>query len=130
MRVAALILSLFFALPLHAQNGAGGVILDQFEAFRADDLDRAFSHASPMIQGYFRTPDNFGQMVAQGYPPIRNPGEVSLLDMKEIGGRLVQRVQVFDGNGIPHLFDYEVIETENGWKINGVRYVGSPPASV
>lgn len=127
---AAALLSVCLAWPALAQDGPGGVIQNQFEAFRADDLPRAFSHASPMIQGYFRTPENFGRMVEQGYPQIREPGEVRLLELREVGGRLVQRLQVLDVRGVPHLFDYEVVQTEEGWKINGVRYVGSPPASV
>ncbi len=129
----AIIFSVITALmagPLLAQEGPGPVIRQQFDAFRADDLPRAFSHASPMIQGYFRTPEIFGDMVARGYPQIRNPGEVTLQDLREEAGRLIQRVTVFDANGLPHLFDYEMIETENGWKINGVRYVAGPPMAV
>jgi hypothetical protein len=34
---------------------------------------------------------------------------------------------VTDGKGMIHLFDYEMIETETGWKINGVRFIESPP---
>ncbi|WP_375175593.1 DUF4864 domain-containing protein [Pseudooceanicola sp.] len=128
--ILLLVLTILLAGPLQAQDGPGSVIRDQFQAFRADDLPRAFSHASPMIQGYFQTPDRFGRMVEQGYPQIREPGEVTLQELREEGGRLIQRLTVFDGNGLPHLFDYEVIRTENGWKINGVRYVKGPPMSV
>lgn len=130
MRLITILAFLCFALPATAQEGPGAVITQQFEAFRADDLPRAFSYASPMIQGYFQTPERFGQMVEQGYPQIREPGEMILEDLREEGGRLIQRLKVFDGKGFPHLFDYEVIELENGWKINGVRYVGTPPMSV
>ena len=128
--VIVFILSLWLAPPVLAQEGPGAAIAEQFRAFRDNDLPRAFSYASPMIRGYFGTPETFGEMVARGYPAIRDPGEIRLLDLRDIGGRLVQRVQVLDGNGLPHLFDYEVIETQDGWKINGVRYVGAPPAAV
>lgn len=129
MRVLVIILALL-GLPAMAQDGPGSVISEQFDAFRADDLPRAFSYASPMIQGYFQTPERFGQMVEQGYPQIRDPGEVTFRELRQEGGRLIQRLQVFDARGVPHLFDYEVIELENGWKINGVTYVSAPPMSV
>lgn len=125
-----LMLSLLISGPAWADEALENVITQQFDAFRADDLDRAFSYASPMIQGYFGTPETFGRMVAQGYPQIRDPGDIAMRDLRQEGGRLLQRVQVFDANGLPHLFDYEMIETGDGWKINGVRYVGAPPMSV
>ena len=128
--VFILILTLLMTGPARAEGGMTDVISQQFDAFRSDDLDRAFSYASPMIQGYFRTPENFGQMVEQGYPQIRDPGEIRMMELRTEGGRLIQRLKVFDGNGLPHLFDYEMIETQQGWKINGVRYVGGPPMAV
>ena len=129
MRLLSILLSLWLAVPALAQDGHQSIIQQQFDAFRADDLPRAFSYASPMIQGYFQTPDRFGVMVEQGYPQIRDPGDVTMQDLREEGGRLIQRLMVMDENGLPHLFDYEVVETEDGWKINGVRYGGAPPLS-
>ncbi|EAQ01747.1 hypothetical protein OB2597_14926 [Pseudooceanicola batsensis HTCC2597] len=122
-------LALMLAVPQALAQGAGPAetIARQFEAFRADDLDAAFSHASPMIRGIFRTPGNFGMMVRNGYPMVRNPGEVRMLDLREEGGRTIQRVEIIDGKGRVHLLDYDMIETGNGWKINGVRFVEAPP---
>ena len=137
MRIPVLLpflLALMLALagrPADAQEtGPGEIVSRQFDAFRADDLDTAFSYASPMIQGYFRTPEVFGRMVAQGYAMVRNPGQVRLLDLREEAGRLVQRVEVIDRKGVLHLLDYQMIETEEGWKINGVTYVEAPPVAV
>lgn len=131
MRAAIVtVFALFLSLPAWAQDAPASVITDQFDAFRADDLERAFSYASPMIQGYFRTPENFGRMVSQGYPQIRMPGEVTLRDLSQENGRLLQRVEVRGADGVPQMFDYELIETENGWKINGVTYVKGPPLAV
>lgn len=131
MRAAIItVFALFLSLPVWAQDSPESVITKQFDAFRADDLERAFSYASPMIQGYFRTPETFGRMVSQGYPQIRMPGEVTLRDLREEGGRLLQRVEVRGADGVPQMFDYELVETENGWKINGVTYVKGPPLAV
>ena len=38
-----------------------------------------------------------------------------------------QRVEILDGKGTLYLLDYDMIRTEEGWKINGVRFVESPP---
>jgi hypothetical protein len=131
MRAAIIaVIATVLSWPALAQDGPATVITNQFDAFRADDLDRAFSYASPMIQGYFQTPETFGRMVSQGYPQIRTPGQVTLLGRREEGGRLLQRVEVRGADGVPQLFDYDLVETESGWKINGVTYVKGPPPAV
>ncbi len=128
MRYALALIVLMLAPAAQAQTGGpADVIARQFDAFRADDLDRAFSFASPMIRGMYGTPQNFGLMVERGYPMVRDPGPVRMLDLREEGGKTLQRVEVTDGKGMIHLFDYEMVETENGWKINGVRFIESPP---
>ena len=101
-------------------------ILQQFDAFRAGDAALAFSFASPAIKGIFGTPDNFGAMVAQGYPMVSNPGSVRMLERRNEGGRLMQRVMVTDQAGRGHLLDYEMIETPEGWQINGVSLLPAP----
>ncbi|MGB3176935.1 MAG: DUF4864 domain-containing protein [Albidovulum sp.] len=102
------------------QDGIRAVIADQIAAFAADDLGRAFDHASPMIKRMFGTPENFGRMVRDGYPMIWRPGAVRYLDQREEGGHPVQRVEFRDQTGGYHLFDYEMIEGPAGWRINGV----------
>jgi len=106
------------------------VIEDQMNAFRAGDPVAAFEFASPNIRGLFGTPENFGRMVASGYPSIWQPGAVRFLGLSERGGRLQQRVEVTDAQGRTHLFDYEMIPTEAGWKINGVRPVAAADVGV
>lgn len=126
----ALLLSLAAALPAHAQNAEiEGTISSQIEAFKADDFARAFTFASPMIQNVFRTPENFGGMVRNGYPMVWRPAEVLYLDLREIDGALHQRVQITDAQGRVHILDYEMIESENGWKINGVQILQLPGIS-
>lgn len=102
-----------------------GVIGDQITAFRADDFGAAFAHASPAIKGIFGTPERFGAMVRQGYPMVHRPDEVRYLGLRQEGGRQVQRVMIRDGQGRVHFLDYEMIEAEGGWQINGVRLL--PP---
>ncbi|MFK7753995.1 MAG: DUF4864 domain-containing protein [Sedimentitalea sp.] len=124
MRQLLMILALVVGLGgvAHAQSDdIRATIGAQIEAFKADDFDQAFSYASPTIQGLFRTPDNFGGMVRNGYPMVWRPAEVRYLELREVSGALWQMVQITDAAGEVHILDYQMIELENGWKINGVQ---------
>ncbi len=116
--------------PLLAQQeGKTGIertIRGQIDAFLADDFAKAFTFASPLIQGMFGNPDNFGMMVRQGYPMVWRPSDVRFLDLRESGGRQYQRVQILDQLGVPYIAEYEMIETAEGWQINGVRIERAP----
>lgn len=132
MRAFLTALALIFGLVGAAQAQSDDIeatIGAQLDAFKADDFDAAFTYASPNIQRLFQTPDNFGRMVRGGYPMVWRPAEVTFLDLAETGGFLFQRVQIRDGAGRLHLLEYQMIETEEGWKINGVRILEAPPAT-
>ncbi len=102
----------------------------QIQAFKADDFATAFTFASPNIQRLFGDPENFGIMVRRGYPMVWRPADVRFLELREIGGALWQKVMITDGDGRVHLLDYQMIQRENGWKINGVQLLGnSDPAA-
>ncbi|MBF9030501.1 DUF4864 domain-containing protein [Rhodobacterales bacterium HKCCE3408] len=101
-------------------------IANQFDAFRQGDLNEAWTYASPNIQRLFRTPENFGMMVQQGYPMVWNPGDISFIDLQTLGGIIVQRVQVIDQNGNAHVLGYAMVQTEAGWQINGVQILRAP----
>lgn len=126
MRRRDLLLSLpmaaVFAPPLRAGEGEDirTVIGRQIGAFEAGDLEGAYRLASPMIQRLFPTPEIFGRMVSEGYPMIWRPDGVRYLALREEDGRLLQRMEFRDRAGRKHLFDYEMIETGDGWRINGV----------
>ncbi|MEM6372524.1 MAG: DUF4864 domain-containing protein [Pseudomonadota bacterium] len=101
------------------------VISDQITAFKADNFAEAFEFASPTIQGMFRTPENFGRMVTQGYPMVWRPAEVTYLELREENGSYRQKVQIVDAEGRVHVLDYSMLQTEQGWKINGVQLLKS-----
>jgi len=106
------------------------VITQQFEAFKVDDFATAFTFASPSLQGYFQTPQNFGRMVTQGYPMVWRPAAVDYLELREEGGTYWQKVQVADGDGNFHYLEYRMLETPQGWRISGVRLLDEPGAAV
>ena len=43
-----------------------------------------------------------------------------------MGGALWQRVRITDQAGHGHVLDYQMIETPDGWLINGVRLLPEP----
>ncbi len=116
---------LFAGMAMAQETDIRGVIGNQITAFQADDFGAAFDFASPSIKGIFGTPERFGQMVQQGYPMVHRPEDVRFLGLRQEGGRTMQRVMIRDGQGRVHALDYEMIETPEGWQINGVRLL--PP---
>lgn len=124
-----LIGALLIAASAFAQDTRAGItatIQGQIDAFLADDFDTAFTFASPAIKGIFGTSDRFGSMVRQGYPMVWRPGSVRYLDLEDRAGALYQKVLITDAQGVPHLLEYQMIETAEGWQINGVRVIPAP----
>jgi hypothetical protein len=120
--LAALILSLSHAAAQTADRaGIESTIRGQIDAFLADDFTTAFTFAAPNIKGMFRTPENFGAMVRNGYPMVYRPSSVRMLDLREVAGALWQRVLVTDAQGQTHMLDYQMLQTPEGWQINGVQ---------
>ena len=105
-------------------------INSQFDAFRADDFAAALEFATPNLQRFFQTPENFRSMVSNGYPMVQNPAEVRFLDRRADGARLYQVVQVVDPKGFTHLLGYLMEQTDAGWRIGGVQILDAPGASV
>lgn len=100
-------------------------IRSQIEAFKADDFETAFSYASPAIREIFRTPENFGAMVRNGYPMVWRPSGIRFLELREIAGAWWQKIMITDAEGSVHTLDYQMVDLENGWKINAVQLLSS-----
>lgn len=133
MRQTLLVLTLSLSLGMaaHAQdNPIATTITDQIAAFQADDFDTAFSYASPNIKRLFGTPERFGQMVRDGYPMVHRPAEVTMLDQRPMDGRIQQNVMIRDQSGRVHMLAYQMIETDQGWQINGVQLLRAPELGV
>lgn len=126
----SILLSLLLLLPLQAvaqdKDAISNVIQSQLDAFNARDVETAFTFASPMIKGMFGDAGTFGTMVERGYPMVWSNSGAAFLDLRDINGRLFQRVRVQDAAGISHILEYQMIETSDGWQINGVMLVPAP----
>ncbi|MBS0125417.1 DUF4864 domain-containing protein [Thetidibacter halocola] len=119
--------------PRAQEDAASGIrhtIESQIEAFQRDDFDRAFTYASPSIQQMFRTPENFGAMVRNGYPMVWRPQDLSFGELRETGEYSLQTVIVQDGTGRFHALEYTMQRLGADWRIAGVRFIPAPEPSV
>jgi len=96
------------------------VIAQQIDAFQRDDFDEAFSHASPMIQNMFGTADSFGAMVRGDYPMVWRPEAIRFGLLRQDGDVYYQQV-VLGGEGRTYVAEYEVLQLDGVWLINGVQ---------
>jgi hypothetical protein len=128
MRRLLLAAALLLPLPATADPGAiRGVIDGQIEAFRADDFASAFDFASPNIRRLFGDPGNFGRMVRGGYPMVWRPERLDYLPPEERApGRWDQDVLIEDAAGALHALRYHMLETPEGWRIDGVTFLRTP----
>ena len=132
----AVLLALGLSAPLLAApalaQGAGeaaaieAAIADQLADFNARDVAGAWEHASPMIQGMFGSPETFGTMVATGYPMVWTNTDADFLEVEDRGGARHQKVLVRDSGGAGWVLDYEMVEVEGEWRIDGVTVVPAP----
>ena len=112
--------------PLPPEPGIENTIQSQIDAFLADDFDTAFNFASPTIQGIFGSSVRFGSMVRNGYPMVWRPDELRFLELRSISGEIWQKILIRDQSGNVHLLDYQMIQTSDGWRINGVQLLRAP----
>lgn len=129
---AVLALTLLTAPPAPADEAADirAVIGAQLEAFRADDWAGAFAHASPAIQGLFRTPEGFGRMVRGGYPMVWRPSRVETGPIEQGPDGPVQLMFFEDAAGVRYIAAYRMRLIGGVWRIDGVQIRKAPDASV
>lgn len=123
--LALLVAPLLMASASARAEGDGAafqtVIQSQLDAFQRDDGQAAFAHASPMIKGLFRTPDNFMAMVVQGYPQVYRPRSVDFGAVITYRGQPTQLVYLTGPDGDAVIAYYQMQQQPDGtWQINGV----------
>ncbi|MEL6838953.1 MAG: DUF4864 domain-containing protein [Pseudomonadota bacterium] len=116
------------ATPAFSQDADAieGVIGNQLQAFNDRDVAGAWQYASPNIKRLFGNPGNFGMMVQQGYPMVWDNADVRFLELREVSGLLWQKIMIRDSAGGLHVLDYQMVETAQGWQINGVQLLPAP----
>jgi ketosteroid isomerase-like protein len=97
------------------------VIEGQISAFQADDGERAFSYAAPVIRQKFETAERFMAMVRQGYAAIYRPSEVRFGDLRQLQSGPVQEVLFRDSEQRAFTALYLMEQQPDGsWRIAGV----------
>jgi hypothetical protein len=114
---------------LAPEPGIESTIQGQIDAFLQDDFGSAFTFAAPNIRNMFRTPENFGTMVQQGYPMVWRPESVAFGDLRSISGGLYQTVILTDAAGNLHYLDYRMLMIDGQWRIAGVQILQAPEFS-
>ena len=95
-------------------------ISSQIDAFKDNDVKKAYTFAAPNIQAQFPNPDIFGLMVRNGYPIIWKPKNYKFTTFKDLGNRCIQRVLFQSYNGSLQSYDYILEKDGDLWKIAGV----------
>ncbi|MEJ6709870.1 MAG: DUF4864 domain-containing protein [Amylibacter sp.] len=132
MRFLSAIAALFLmVLPMHAQQDEiRSVISGQIQSLLKDDFETAFSHAAPNIKQMFQTPERFGQMVANGYPMVHRPSEITFQELFENDGEFTQDVLLRDVQGLYHVARYTMAMIGGIWQISGVIVLDSAGVGV
>ena len=118
--------SLWAQEVLAPEPGIENTIQSQIDAFLQDDFGTACDFAAPNIRNIFRTAENFGAMVQQGYPMVWRPDSVTFGDLRAIAGGLYQMVILKDAAGNLHYLDYRMQMIDGQWRIAGVQILQAP----
>ena len=100
-------------------------ISSQIDAFKQNDVKKAYTFAAPNIQAQFPSPDIFGLMVRNGYPIIWKPKSYKFTTFKDLGNRFIQRVLFQSYNGSLESYNYILEKNGSVWKIAGVLTIKS-----
>ena len=103
---------------------ARGVIERQIIAFLNDDVDSAYSFASPGIQRVFPEPQRFFDMVKRNYAPVYRPGNYAFgRALSETDGATIAQELLITGPEGENWRAVYVLERQDdgNYRINGVR---------
>ena len=95
-------------------------ISSQIEAFKENNIKKAYTFAAPNIQAQFPNPDVFGLMVRNGYPVIWRPKNFKFTKFQDLGNKFIQRVLFQSYDGSLETYDYILEKYDDLWKIAGV----------
>jgi len=129
--VAAALLAggLALAPPVFAQApdvGVREVVEAQLDAFRAGDVERAYSYAAPSIQRRFPL-EAFDAMVARGYEPVYRSKSATFGRMVDQGSLAAQEVFLTGPDGTDWVALYTLERQPDGsWRITGCTLSRAP----
>ena len=95
-------------------------ISSQIDAFKENNIEKAYRFAAPNIQAQFPNPEVFGLMVRNGYPVIWRPKSFKFTKFQDLGNKSIQRVLFQSYDGRLETYDYILEKYDDLWKIAGV----------
>jgi hypothetical protein len=105
------------------------VIEGQLKAFRAHQLDRAYSFAAPALRLQV-SQEQFMALVKTGYPEIWTNQSASYGVVRSSDERATVAVKVKSGDGTAS-YDYILLKVADNWLVGGVlRHVVQPDTSL
>ena len=125
--IALCLAGLSFAAPARAEDpldAAKSVIENQISAFLKEDVDTAYSFASPKIKNVFPDKNQFFDMVRKSYEPVYQPGNYAFGRSKILsdGAVVLQEVLISGREGKDWTAVYELgRQPDASYKINGVQ---------
>ena len=119
--IIALLISLITTLAFADESEmVRNTISSQIEAFKENNIEKAYTFAAPNIQAQFPTPEVFGMMVRNGYPVIWKPKSFKFTKFQDLGNKSIQRVLFQSYDGRLETYDYILEKYDGLWKIAGV----------
>ena len=123
--IIALFMSLLSALVFADESEivmkeVRNTISSQIEAFKENNIKKAYTFAAPNIKAQFPNPDVFGLMVRNGYPVIWRPKNFKFTKFQDLGNKSIQRVLFQSYDGRLETYDYILEKYDDLWKIAGV----------
>ena len=119
--VIALFISLLGTLVFADESEmVRNTISSQIEAFKENNIKKAYTFAAPNIQAQFSNPEVFGLMVKNGYPIIWRPKSFKFTKFQDLGNKSIQRVLFQSYDGRLETYDYILEKYDDLWKIAGV----------
>ena len=121
MWIIALFISLWSTLVFADEREiVRNTISSQIEAFKENNIEKAYTFAAPNIQLQFSNPEVFGMMVKNGYPIIWRPKSFKFTKFQDLGNKSIQRVLFQSYDGSLETYDYILEKYDDLWKIAGV----------
>ena len=94
------------------------VILEQIQAFRSDDAQKAFSYATPAIKKRFKTPKSFLKMVRRSYISVYRPRAFEFRPIQLVDYKIIQPLAVIGPSGVQEIALYMMErQPDHSWKI-------------
>ena len=119
--IIALFISLWSTLVFADEREiVQNTISSQIEAFKENNIKKAYTFAAPNIQAQFSNPEVFGLMVKNGYPIIWRPKSFKFTKFQDLGNKSIQRVLFQSHDGRLETYDYMLEKYDDLWKIAGV----------